>query len=85
MSAVAPRGPGLRLLTGAALTCGEGLGVRPGAVQDDTKLGGLSIRRRIRLSYERNLDYFVDRSDRNKMTFNSVECKVMQSFKCGDW
>lgn len=44
----------------------------------------LSVRRRIRLSYKRNLDDFVDQSDRNKMTFNSTECKVMESFKRGD-
>lgn len=46
----------------------------------DTGLGGGLGGRRTGLSYERNLDDFVDWSDRNKMTFNSAGCKVMQSF-----
>lgn len=56
----------------------------PGAMQGDTKVGGIVSKEEDQISYKRNLDDFVDQSDRNKMTFNSAECKLMQSFNCGD-
>jgi len=84
VSAVAPLGPGLRLLNGAAGALGRVWVCAQVLRRMTQSWEALSIRRRIRLSYERNLDDFVDWSDRNKMTFNSAECEVTQSFKRGD-
>lgn len=43
-----------------------------------------SVQNSTGLSYERNLDDFVDWSDTNDITFNSAGCKAMSSFACID-
>lgn len=57
----------------------------PCSVGEHGELGKMgSIWNSSRLSYERNLDDFVDWSDRNDMTFNSAGCKAVSSFACID-